>query len=267
MATIPTQHVVGDEGHTSDHNLIVDALTEHQTRIGVTEGEIDTLQSTAMLKSGGNTIAIANPSGFSEVVVIPAGTRESTAYVKQVTYGGNRTFALDPYGQPRYKAASVTDVPVIVHGFNSSHTGDLQRWLKNEGGATLARVAADGTIFAPNITPGTWTNLTFGPGVAWEDTLGARPSYRKIGDRVEIRGNIKKSNGTDFATSPFVIGTLPADFSPPSLTFSIVATQLAGSLAWARVEVQEDGVIECYLPSGHTPGWISIDGIWFSRTA
>src|SRR5690242_16717749 len=118
MATIPSHHVVGDAGHTDDHNAMSDVLTDHDTRLGTLEGA----QPTYLVKSGGNTINVANPSGVAGAIVIPSGTRDANAYVSAVTYGGVRTYGLDTYGQLRVGSAMDSTTPAEFYGQSSTQT-------------------------------------------------------------------------------------------------------------------------------------------------
>jgi hypothetical protein len=263
MATIPSHHDVGDEGHTTDHNLISDALTEHQQRLGNVEG----VQSAYMVKAGGNVINLTNPSGAAESVVIPAGSRDSAVYVKQVTYGGKRTFALDTYGQARLGSATPSEVALTVWGYDATQSGDLQRWRTYEGGPIVSRIGPDGTVYAPNLTPSVWTTLPLTSGLVWNTSLGARPSYRIIGDQVQVRGNVKKSNGSDFTVTPQDIGTLPVGFRPPNLVYTVTGSTFRDDYGYTRMEVLTSGVIRgIFWSSTYNPEWMSLDGITFSIT-
>lgn len=262
--TIPSQHVVGDTGHTTDHNAMADTLTAHKQSIEL----LQAAQPGYMLKAGGNVVNLTNPAGVSETVNIPAGSRDATAFVETVNYGGKRTFGLDPFGQIRVDASSPSNTPVEVSGYDATQTGDLQRWKQHGTGAILARVGSNGTVYAPNVTPGPWTNITLASGIAWNSDLGSRPAYRIIGDIVYLRGNVKKTSGTDFTASPQDLGTLPVSAVPPATIFSIQATTFRNSNFFCRMEVQPSGVIRAYFNSAtYDPSWIAMDGIVFSRTA
>jgi len=268
MPTIPSHHDVGDSGHTTDHNAITDVLTDHEARLA----GVQTAQPNYMVKTGGNVINLTNPNGVSESVVIPAGTRDNAAFVKTVFFSGKRTFGLDTYGQLRVDAAFPSTVAAEVSGYDASQTADLQRWKQHSAGAVLARVSSNGTIFAPNITPGPWTNLTLASGVAWYTSSNqARPQYRVIDDRVELRGAIKKSDGSDFSGSPQQVGTLPAPAAPPYLLSTIVASELGAGTCLVRLTISTSGLITfdriTAVSGGYTPAWVSLDGVFFSKTA
>lgn len=262
MPTIPTHHSIGDTGHTSDHNAVVDVLSDHETRIAGLQG----VQGNYLLNSGQNTITVANPSGYSEHVVIPSGTRDSSVYIHTVTYGGKQTFALDTFGQLRIGAAQDSTVPAEIAGSSVSQSADLTRWRVSPGGTLLARVGFDGTIYAPNITPGPWTTLTLNSGLVANTSSGATPSYRLVGDMVQLKGNVAKSSG-DFTSSPVTIGSLPTGFRPAALSYSIVATNFVSGYAWGRLQIGSDGNMQVYFASGSfNPTWFSLDTIAFSRT-
>lgn len=262
--TIPSQHIVGDPGHTDDHNAIADVLTSQESRVAALEG----LQPGYMVKTGGNAITLTNPSGFADQVIIPSGSRDDAAYVRTVSYGGVRTFGLDTYGQLRAGAAQDGTCPAEFHGRSETQTADLGRWRKGgASGAIVARVDSDGNVFAPNLTPTAWTNLSLASGVAWYDVVGARPQYRRVGDEVQLRGHVKRSNNADFATSPQEVGTLPGGFTPPHWAYSVQPSQFSSSTGYVRMEVRDTGAIYFYFSGGYTPGWVGLDGFRFSLTA
>lgn len=260
--TIPTHHSIGDTGHTTDHNAIVDVLTTHESRVTALEGE----QGGYLLNTGQNTVNVTNPSGYAEHVVIPTGTRDSSAYVHTVTYGGKRTFGLDTYGHAHTNAVNASSTPLEVAGFDATQSVDLQRWRQSDGGTILARIESDGTLDAPNVTPTAWTNIPLSSGLVANTSSGAVPSYRRVGDVVQLKGNVAKSNGSGFSGNPVDIGALPSGFRPAALTYTIVACNFIGSNAWARLQIGSDGTMQIYLVSGYTPAWVSLDTIAFSRT-
>lgn len=265
MATIPTHHVVGDAGHTDDHNATSDVLNDHQTRLGALEG----VQAGYLVKTGANVVTVANPSGVASTIVIPTGTRDPNAYVSAVTYGGLRTYGLDTYGQLRVGSAMDATTPAEFYGQSSTQTSDLTRWRKTGVlGPVVARIDANGNVFAPNITPGAWTNITLTTGLVWATALGARPQYRIVGDCVELRGAIQKSTG-DFTTSPQDAGVVPANVAPPYMTYGLGGAQFTAGQDHVRIEVQPSGLIRFYFSpaSDYTPNWISLDNFRYSRTA
>lgn len=265
MPTIPTHHSVGDTGHTTDHNSIVDVLTDHEQRVTT----LQTAQSGYMVKTGGNVVTLANPSGISEQVIIPSGVRDNTAAVAKVIYGGVQTYALDPYGHLRMSAADVGSVPAEVSGFSNSQLADLTRWRKaGSAGAIVSRVDKDGNVYAPNLTPTTWTGITMAAGLGWHSALGARPQYRLVGDMVELRGLFHKADSSPFTVSPTDIGTLPPGAAPPYGVYTMAGAQFVSGQLSVRMEIMASGLMRFYFQApGYAPNWASLDGIRFSRLA
>lgn len=261
MPTIPSHHTVGDTGHTTDHNSIVDVLTDHELRIS----NVQTAQASALVNSGQNTITVANPSGYAEHVVIPSGTRDSTVSVHSVTYGGKQTFGLDTFGQPRIASSAPGNVPMEISGYDNTQTADLQRWRQGTTGTILARVGADGTLYAPNITPSSWSNISLASGMVAATSTGAVPGYRVTGDTVTLRGSVGRTGGSAFSSSPVTLGSIPSGVSPISIFYAIVPSTFSGGYAWSRIQIGSSGSIQAYFAdgSGYNPTWINLDGISF----
>lgn len=260
MPTIPSHHAVGDTGHTTDHNSIVDVLTDHELRIS----NVQTAQTGALLNSGQNTVNVANPSGYAFHVVIPSGTRDNTAYVHTVSYGGKQTFGLDTFGQLRVSSSATGNVPMEIAGYDSTQTADLLRFRQGSTGTIVSRIGPDGTVYAPNVTPGVWNNISLSSGLHGSSSTGATPSYRITGDVVQVRGSVGKSDSSNFSTSPVTLGTLPSGASPLNIAYFITATNFVGGYAWARVQIGSNGSIQAYFSaSNFNPNWINLDGISF----
>jgi hypothetical protein len=260
MPTIPTHHAVGDTGHTNDHNGVVDVLTDHELRIT----NVQSAQATALVNSGQNNVTIANPSGYAFHVTIPSGTRDNSAYVHSVTYGGKQTFGLDTFGQLRVSASAPGNVPMEVAGYDSTQTADLTRFRQGSTGTVVARIGPDGTVYAPNITPGAWSSISLSSGLVHATATGAVPQYRVTGDVVMLRGSVAKSDSSGFSSSPVTLGSLPSGASPQNLVYFICGTQFSGGYAWARVQVGSDGAIRAYFSvTNFNPTWINLDGISF----
>lgn len=259
--TIPSHHSVGDTGHTDDHNAMADVLTAHENRVSA----IESAQPTYMVKTGNNVVTLSNPSGVADQVIVPSGARDNTAMIRTITVSGKRVWWLDAYGMQRLEASSVDATPLVVSGYDDNQAGDLQRWQKHATGALLARVDKDGNVIAPNITPSAWTNITLASGLAWEDQLGSRPQYRKVGDMVELRGAVKKSNGGNFTVSPQSVATLPVGFRPPAMVYSVQSSAFQGGYGYNRMEILQNGLIRFFFQSNaYTPDWVSLDGFNFS---
>lgn len=265
--TIPIHHAPGDLEHTEDHNSIVDVLTDHATDLVVIQSEISALPNSFVSKSGNNVVQVANPSGYAMSFVIPPGSRDAGAYVMTVVYAGKQTFGLDSFGQVRVSSAQDALVPMEVFGASSAQTGDLLRFRKSGVfGEIVSRVDANGNFYAPNITPGVWTDLPLAGGIVAAYDVGSAPMYRLVGDEVQIRGGCRKSSG-NFNSSPTQIGTIPSGYRPLYLTFFTAGAALAGTFYSVRLEVGTNGLVQIYWPHGsYQPNWVSLDGMRYSRT-
>lgn len=264
MPTIPTHHNIGDTGHIVDHNSIVDVLGDHESRITGLQSGV----SGYLVNTGQNTVTVTNPTGYAEHVVIPSGTRDGTVFVQAVTYGGKQTFGLDTFGQLRVGSCADGNVPAEFSGNSATQSADLTRWRVAPSSTIVARIGSDGTVYAPNITPGSWTNVTLSSGLvsaAGPSGTGAVPSYRLTGDRMDLRGSIKKTDGSAMTSSPLTLGTIPSTLSPLSIAYFICATNIIADISWARVHITPTGTIQAYFSTGagFTPNWINLDGISF----
>lgn len=265
MASIPLHHSLGDVGHTTDHNSIVDVLSTHDTSISNVQTQVNNLGSVYFSKSGNNVVNVSNPSGYEANVVIPAGSRDSGAYIRTTTYGGRHTFELDSYGQARIGSAIDTTVPLEVYG-PSGQTGNLQNWRKGGVlGSVVAYVDANGNFGGPNITPSTWTNIPLAGNITWNFDIPIQ--YRQVGDMVQLRGNVRRADGQNFNTGTVTIGTLPSGFRPPYLHYAAVGCANSNGNLYVRLEVQPGGGVVFYWNHGaYQPSWVSIDNVAFSRT-
>lgn len=277
--TIPIHHSLGDVGHTTDHNALTDVLQDHeadignlsssigglQTSISNVQNQVNNLGGTYMAKAGNNVVSVSNPSGYESNVVIPAGSRDGNAFIRHTTYGGRTTFELDSFGQLRQGSALDTTCPAEVYG-PSTQTEDLQRWRKGGlTGTVVARVDANGNIYGPNVTPGNWTNIPLDGAIASNFSIPCQ--YRSVGDKVELRGNVKRSNNANFTSSPTTVGTLPNGYRPPYTYYTTQGAFFSGNFLYVRMEVQPSGSIAFYFPSGsYQPTWVALDNISFSRT-
>lgn len=268
MPTIPIHHSPGDLQHTQDHNSIVDVLNDQATDIFTAQGDIAAIPGLYMAKAGNNTVTVANPSGNGVIFVVPAGTRDAGAYVMTVVYAGKQTFGLDSYGQIRVSSAQDSLVPMEIFGSSSTQSADLLRFRKSGVfGSIVSRVDANGNFYAPNITPGAWTNLPLAGGIVAAYDVGTAPMYRLVGDEVQIRGACRKSDFSNFNSSPTQIGTIPSEYRPIYLTFAVTGAHLGGNFAWVRMEVGTNGLVQFYFPQGaYQPSWVSLDGMRYSRT-
>ncbi len=263
--SIPPHHDLGDTGHTTDHNSIIDTLNDHESDLANLGLEIGNLGATYVSKAGQNTVTVASPAGYDTLTVIPPGARNSDAYVRRTTYGGRETFALDSYGQVRIGSAIDTTAPLEVYG-PSGQTGSLTVWRK--GGVTGTAVAsmdANGNLIAANVTPTAWANISLAGGLSTAN--GTLCQYRAIGDMVYLRGQVRKTDNSTFHTSPTTMGTLPSGFRPPYIVYTSQGSHQSGNYLSVRMEISNSGGMVINFPHGsYQPSWASFDGISFSRT-
>jgi hypothetical protein len=259
--TIPSHHNPGDTGHAADHNAIVDALTSHDQSIATLQGATTGL----FYISGNNTSNIAGTTTPWATVNLPTGSRDAAVDTYAVFHGSNKIFWLDGYGHPRTKNDDPTHTPDIIDSV-VGQTANLAEWRVN--GVTKVAIAADGTVVAPNITPGTWTDITLASGLVRNSSLGHKPQYRVVGGCAELRGNIAKSNGTDFTVTPTQLGTLPSAASPGAYCYGVGASQFNGDFGWSRLEVRPDGTLWMYFSHAaspaYSPGWVAIDNFRYA---
>ena len=265
MADIPEQHELGDLGHTEDHNAITEVLAEHA---GSLASLLSQLAGTMKL-AGNNNMTVTNPTGYALRIVVPTGTRDVTANVITVTFNGKQSFGLDNLGHIRAASAQDDTTPVEVWGSSATQFGDLTRWRKaGAAGAVVAYVDANGNVYAPNLTPTTWTNLPLASGIAAATDVGTAPQYRRVGDTVELRGALRRSSGGNFNWSPVDLATLPTGFTPPSQAYFAQACAHSDGEAYVQMNVQTNGSVRFATRSGNQqPNWVSLDGMRFSRTA
>lgn len=98
---------------------------------------------------------------------------------------------------------------------------------------------ADFAALLASVTPTAWTGVTFAN--SWENAAGGSQAvqYRKVGDLVSIRGQVKSTGIMSALTAMF---TLPAGFRPPVAVKSLVAVVISG-LVGARLDIGADGVV------------------------
>lgn len=253
---IPSHHVVGDGGHTSDHNAISDALN-------AIDSQISDLQSTTVgifYITGGNVSAINDAITTWARINLPAGDRSAAVDIYQVFHGSNKIFWLDGEGKPRVKNDDPTHIVWVVDSV-SGQTANIAEWRVN--GTAVASIQANGSIVAPNITPGGWQPLTLAAGLK-PNTFGYPPQYRQHGDKIEFRGNIVKSNGSNFSTIATQLATLPAGLLPLEDAFGVAADQLLSDAPALRLQAQPDGTLWMY--ANNTPAWVTIDGFSYYLT-
>lgn len=103
---------------------------------------------------------------------------------------------------------------------------------------------------------------------SWANFSGAwsQAGYRKVGDKVEVRGLIANpvSQGMSYFNT---ITTLPVGFRPPTNNTFTVISAPGGVDKSTRFDVSSNGEIIAYWAAAGTMGYLSMDGINFSVTA
>lgn len=121
----------------------------------------------------------------------------------------------------------------------------------------------DGTAWQP-LTPGAWTTFTPASGIV---ARSGSPASRIVNGSVEMRGTIQPNDGSAFPASTLItLGNVAVAFRPPAWRYFVAATEYAGALMYARVEVQPGGDLVAVFPAGSTAHWISLDQIAYSLT-
>jgi hypothetical protein len=252
--TIPPHHGVGDAGHTTDHNSIADVLTSYATSLGT----LTTAVTGVFYLAGNNVTTISDGTSYGWRINLPAGSRDTAPNQLAFYIGGKAVGGFNGYGEITATPALPSRTAVVVTGYDGTQSGDLQQW-KTSAGTTVASVKPDGTIFAKNITAGTWTNIPLASGVVRWTSGGHRPQYRLRDDRIELRGVLQKSSG-DFTVSPAVVATMPVGTIPGAPQYGLCASSFSGPTGWVRLEVRSDGTIAFYFAaSTYNPGWVALD--------
>lgn len=257
MPSIPSHHNVGDTGHAADHNAIVDTLQAHDQSIATLQGST----SGIMYVAGGNVSNITGTGTTWAKVNLPTGDRSTAADTYQVFHGVNKIFWLDGFGRPRVKTDDPTHIP-CVYDTVAGQTANLGEWRVN--GMTKVSFDKNGNVLAPNVTPGAWTGITLQSGITAYGSNTAPPQYRIVGDEVQLRGAVKKSSGSDFSSSPQIVGTIPAAARPAYLTYTATARTSVNGRTSARLEVNPDGTISIYFEPSDTPTWLGLDNVRYS---
>lgn len=97
-----------------------------------------------------------------------------------------------------------------------------------------------------------WYDFGYGSGWASYANGYYHPSYRKIGDMIHLRGNIKRASGTNVTMC-----TLPVGFRP----YLKVRLPVLTDTGLGSIQIATDGDVK-YVSGG--TGWIVLDGLSFS---
>lgn len=95
-----------------------------------------------------------------------------------------------------------------------------------------------GNVFPPDTG---WLNFNFNAGFQSYDEVGYKVKYRKEGNRVSMKGLVKKTDGTNLGTGNVTIGTMPVGFRPPTYFDIVQVTSATGT--YARGIFQDTGGI------------------------
>lgn len=156
------------------------------------------------------------------LVQITEGVQEPTAIVDLRTWPGKVVFANTLPDPAKWTVGTIASVGADLYRRESP--GGTPTWVK---------------MFAP-----AWSSLSLSSGIVGSGT--DVPQYRVVGDCLELRGSISKSDGTAFSNSGTLqnIATLPVGAYPPSRTANVPVTAF-GTTALnysGRVNVQ-DGLV------------------------
>lgn len=140
----------------------------------------------------------------------------------------------------------------------AGQTGNLIS-VVDENSAVLFRVSSDGTVTAPNISPGDWTDLGLASGYV---TFEATPQYRMTygGKKVELRGSVKRSAGGGIGDGS-VIMTVPGWCRPLDTVRIPVAAAVDTSGVAANLKIVPAG--QANLAATGLPTWVCIQGSYW----
>ncbi|MER5501369.1 hypothetical protein ABT096_29770 [Streptomyces sp. NPDC002561] len=117
------------------------------------------------------------------------------------------------------------------------------------------------------MSPGPWKPLTFSSGyTAFEGS----PGYRIVNGDVQLRGQFKRTDGSDLVTATSTLFcNLPVEARPIGATRVFIAaanftTSSGVSRFSGRITINSDGQAGYMMGAGSTSGWLSLDGIRYS---
>lgn len=180
-----------------------------------------------MSLSGGNSVTITDSAlanGFAQVNLNYTSdglTPDALAFY----HNGVRTGYHNEKGEIRARPAANNSVPFRVQQRTTSQTANLTEWTEASN-TILARVDANGNIFAPNLTPSAWQSLEYPTNAA------AAAGFAPAGVRLEPLTQVVRMRGAIQITAPgfssgTTIATVPVGYRPPA-TFRCI-TRFAGS--------------------------------------
>lgn len=132
------------------------------------------------------------------------------------------------------------------------YAGDFNPWIVIGGSDPSAPAFA-----------GTWQAQT-GAGNPGQPGTYQRPSYRRIGRIVELRGRAMRGSAT--GVNPDTIFTLPPGYRPLNdLAFSVIVGPI---IAFGVLLILTTGAVQSFIPGGSVDapnGLITLDGVMFSN--
>jgi hypothetical protein len=128
-------------------------------------------------------------------------------------------------------------MPIIIPGSIGTTVWVLIR------GSQIVALGPESTAWISPTMLNSWT---------WFTGVYTHPKYRRVGDRVELKGLVK--SGTVGAGTPLFV--LPVGFRPPEET---ILTTSSNDL-YAQVRVTTAGNVACVVGS---TVWVSLDGLSF----
>lgn len=260
----PSDKEVGDPGHTDDHNAITTALVDHQSRLLSVEGATEN----ALVSDEPNDINLNNTTNtYHQKIELPAGDRSGQPNAFSFTRSGEMVSGFNGNGYPRLRSNAAGDIPYVTTA-HPTQSADLHQW-RSASGTVMARVDSQGGLHGGNVTPTPYANVVLSGLYQWDSTAGNRPQYRQQGDWVEVRGAFRRTDSAPivFSGTSILIGSLPPSVAPPGGFRAIQPTQQTNASFLCQVIISPDGSIRISGDGAHSPLWVSLDRIWFSRTA
>lgn len=260
----PSDKEVGDAGHTDDHNAITTVMVDHQERLAIVEAGA----TSVVFNDEPNDISVNNTTNaYHTQIEIPSGDRSGQPDVWSIVRSAERIFGFNGNGYPRSRSNSATDIHYVAQA-HPTQTADLAQWVSATG-TVLARVDAQGRFQGGNVTPGAWTNIILSGTYQWDSTAGNRPQWRQVGDKIEVRGALRRQDSDPivFTGSPLLIGSMPPSSGAPGGARAIQPTQQTSNGIYCQAIISPDGTIRITGDGSHSPLWVSLDGISFSLTA
>lgn len=236
-------HVVGDTGHTNDHNEIAQALVDITSDILALQVATPNVFST----TGGNVCNIPGTATSFALVNLLSGNRDTAADTFDVFYGAAKVFSLNGYGEIRLAPGAANHVAAIIQGL-PSQTGDLLQ-LQNSSGTVLFRIGADGSsshgpqYFESGGVIETWHSLPALQG-SWSTYPGTVGKYRLVSsppNSMQISAQFSPGN----ESNGFTVATFPVGYRPQSIKSIMATADVLGSGS-PRFLLGADGTFDCF---------------------